>query len=201
MPGKSTDTRERILRVARGLVRKGGPAALTFDAVASRLGISKQAVIYWFPNKEALGVAVVLPAIEREAQAGIAALEGVSDPDSAREAFIKAIARFHLDDLERFRLMYLAPQMGGRLGTARDTGAINRSIHPVTRRMYDRLSEALSHPGQDPQEVRPEAVVLHFSILGVIMMHGLADSIGDPLRHDADSLIAALSATVSGKTV
>lgn len=201
MPGKSTDTRDRILVVARALVRKGGPAALTFDAVASRLGVSKQAVIYWFPNKEALGVAVVLPAIELEAQAGIAALEGMRDPHSARDAFIDAIARFHLADLERFRLMYLAPQMGGRLGTARANGAINRSIHPVTSRMYDRLSEALSQPDQDPQVVRAEAVTLHFSILGVIMMHGLADSIGDPLRHDACSLIAALSAMVSKKAV
>lgn len=194
MAGKSTDTRDRILKMARELVRKGGPAALTFDAVASRLGVTKQAVIYWFPNKEALGVAVVLPAIEREAQVGIAALEGVSDPHSARDAFINAIARFHLDDLERFRLMYLAPQMGGRLGTARATGAINRSIHPVTGRMYDRLSEALSQPGQDPQAVRAEAVALHFSVLGVVMMHGLADAISDPLRHAPDSLIAALSA-------
>ncbi|WP_071796250.1 TetR/AcrR family transcriptional regulator [Natronohydrobacter thiooxidans] len=197
MAPRSSNTRERIVKAARALVRKGGPAALTFDAVANRLGVTKQAVIYWFPNKEALGVAVVLPGVESEAQMGIAAVSGTSDPNEARAAFVNEIARFHLADLERFRLMYLAPQMGARLGKARGNGAINTSIHPVTRQMYDALAAALDVPGKDPQATRREAVALHFAILGVVMMQGLTEAIDDPLRHDADSLIEALSALVA----
>jgi AcrR family transcriptional regulator len=47
-------TRERLLRAAAAVVRRGGPQALTLDAVAAQAGVSKGGLLYHFPSKHAL---------------------------------------------------------------------------------------------------------------------------------------------------
>ena len=74
MPRKNAETAGKILDEARAIVRDLGPDKLTFDAVAERVGITKQAVIYWYPNKARLVEALVRPALEAEATAGKIAL-------------------------------------------------------------------------------------------------------------------------------
>ncbi len=44
-------TKDRIIVAAEGLLRDGGIGALSFDAIARVLGVSKQAVLYWFPPR------------------------------------------------------------------------------------------------------------------------------------------------------
>ena len=61
--------RDAIQCAAKDIVREEGPDKLTFDAVAARVGVSKQAVLYWFPNKARLVEALVRPALEAEAKA------------------------------------------------------------------------------------------------------------------------------------
>ncbi|MGI9395479.1 MAG: TetR/AcrR family transcriptional regulator, partial [Boseongicola sp.] len=70
MARKNAKTAGRILDEARAIVRESGPDKLTFDAVAERVGITKQAVTYWFPNKARLVEALVRPALKAEAAAG-----------------------------------------------------------------------------------------------------------------------------------
>ena len=70
MPKRNAEMAGRILDEARKLVRQGGPDKLTFDAIAARVGVSKQAVVYWFPNKASLVEALVRPALEAEDAAG-----------------------------------------------------------------------------------------------------------------------------------
>lgn len=53
MPSRRV-TREAIVEEARRLVAEQGTAALTFQALASTLGVSKQAIIYWYPSKREL---------------------------------------------------------------------------------------------------------------------------------------------------
>jgi AcrR family transcriptional regulator len=86
------DTRDRILRTVPALVRSGGLGSLTFDAVARRLGISKQAVLYWFPRKEDLLAAVAIPWIRDEARAALAAVENAPDTAAAVQAFVRYVA-------------------------------------------------------------------------------------------------------------
>ncbi|NET49501.1 MAG: hypothetical protein F6K09_12430, partial [Merismopedia sp. SIO2A8] len=69
-------------------------------------------------------------------------------PDQAIRAFISALAVFHTSDLDRFRLMYVTPQIGqrpGRNGTMLTT--LGR-IHPSTTEMYDKLANRLTEGGR-----------------------------------------------------
>lgn len=190
----ASETSERILAAARALVREVGPDKLTFDAVADRVGISKQAVIYWFPNKARLVEALVRPALESESEAGICA---VRDGASAREAirdFITALAVFHTSDLERFRLMYVTPQIGQRPSGRDEMVTTLGRIHPATTRMYDRLAEVLVTSGRYDRMVdaRRAAIAIHTSLLGLILRMAMADTLNSPLRHRNDSLVEAL---------
>ncbi len=54
-----TDTAERILDVAEELIQMRGYVAMSFQTIAERIGIRKPSIIHHFPNKGALGLAVV----------------------------------------------------------------------------------------------------------------------------------------------
>jgi AcrR family transcriptional regulator len=67
-------TREMIIAEARRLVAEHGTAALTFQALASILGVSKQAILYWFPSKRALARHFCLPLLKEERDVVTAAI-------------------------------------------------------------------------------------------------------------------------------
>ncbi len=191
MVARATDTKARIVVAARRLLQAGGPSKVTFDAVAAEVGITKQAVIYWFPTKARLGAALVLPALEAEGAAVQGAVSGLKGAQAA-EAALRALAAFHLADLERFRLMYLAPQMGGVRGEV-----VDPEIHAMTARMYGALAAALGDGAEEP-EIRRRAVALHAAVVGLVTMVALADALGDPLKHGAGDLVEALVAQMVG---
>ena len=60
---------QTLLRSAEALVRGGGFAALTMQAVANSSGMAVGTVYRYFPNKEALAAAVFQSATEREVAA------------------------------------------------------------------------------------------------------------------------------------
>ena len=185
MPKRNAEMADRILDEARKLVREQGPDKLTFDAVAARVGVSKQAVIYWFPNKARLVEGLVRPALEAEAAAGKSALRGDAAPDAAIRAFVQALAVFHMSDLDRFRLMYVTPQIGLRSG--RDGAMLTTlgRIHPATTEMYDALAELLKSGARYERTVdaRRAAIAIHTALLGLILRMAMADQLNAPLRH------------------
>jgi AcrR family transcriptional regulator len=188
MTADSRDTRQRILHAAAALVAEGGPGALTFDAVAARLGRTKQAVIYWFPTKSELMAGVALPHFEAEAETVVAALRGAGSPAEAARRVVAALSDFYLADLDRFRLMYAAAQTGRRAGP-RLAEAVTQRIHPVTGRMYDAIEVALG----DGPEARETAVALHMAALGAGLLTSTTEAMGDPLAHDPARLAARLA--------
>ena len=188
------DTRERILDTAAVLLGSGGLEAVTFDAVAAQLGVTKQAVIYWFPTKGALLSALALPGLRGEAQVAIDAAAGAPDRTEAARAVVRAVIDFHLTDLARFRLMYLSPQIGATPAARQTAAELVEQVHPVTDEMYAAIAGAL---GDGPTS-RETAVALHMAALGHVLLVALTEAIGDPLRHEhgalADRLTAVLSA-------
>ena len=194
MPAKRGETAQRILIAARALVKAAGPDQLTFDAVAAEVGVSKQAVLYWFPNKARLIEALVQPALEAESNAGKAAIRTQSSAGDAIRAFISALAVFHSADLERFRLMYVTPQIGqrpGRNGTMLTT--LGR-IHPSTTEMYDALAEKLVDYGRYDRmiDARRAATAIHTALLGLILRMAMSDALNSPTRSRDDALVDAL---------
>ena len=194
MPGKRGETADRILVAARQIVRSDGPDQLTFDAVAARVGVSKQAVLYWYPNKARLIEALVRPALEAESAAGQSAVRNQNSAGDAIRAFISALAVFHTSDLDRFRLMYVTPQIGqrpGRNGTMLTT--LGR-IHPSTTEMYDTLAEVLVRYERYDRlvDARRAAAAIHTALLGLLLRMAMADALNAPLRSRNDALVDAL---------
>jgi len=91
---KPKPTAERILDAAVDAFGSRGYEATSLDALAAELGITKQAVLYWFPSKEALLDA----AIERGAGELAVALDRAlaqAEPGFARfDAVMGAVFRF-----------------------------------------------------------------------------------------------------------
>ena len=192
--GKRGDTADRILAAALEIVRADGPDHMTFDAVAERVGVSKQAVLYWFPNKARLIEALVRPALEAEAAAGLVAIRNNATSDDAIRAFIGALAMFHISDLDRFRLMYVTPQVGQRSGRGGTMLTTLGRIHPATTEMYDRLADRLVAGGryQDVSDARRAAAAMHTALLGLVLRVAMSDALNVPRKPRDEALIEAL---------
>ncbi|MCG6883592.1 MAG: TetR/AcrR family transcriptional regulator [Silicimonas sp.] len=193
MPKKG-ETAARILAASREIVRSTGPDSLTFDAVAARVGVSKQAVLYWFPNKARLIEALVRPALEAESTAGSRAITSKATPSEAIRAYLGALAVFHTSDLDRFRLMYVTPQIGQRPGRNGQMLTTLGRIHPATTAMYDTLAERLVEGGRYDRliDARRAAAAIHTALLGLILRMAMADALNAPLRLRDDALVEAL---------
>lgn len=192
-----SDTREIILSIARDIVASNGLHAVSFDAIAQKLGRSKQAVLYWFPNKPALLAAMFVPWLAAEAGAATASLETATNRDEAIRSFVIAVAGFHFADLERFRMMYLLPQTARTSATKRQAGPVLDHVHPVTDSLYAALAAHL--PG-DRDEARREALAIHASVLGLVLVFALGDAIRDPLKHGAADMVETLCRALTGRT-
>ena len=188
-------TNDKILEIARSILASDGLNAVSFDEIARRLGKSKQAVLYWFPTKRDLLAAMLQPWLEAEADVAVGSVAHTHQRDEAIVAFVRALAAFHLSDLNRFRMMYLLPQTiaPGSQG-ARDTRPFER-IYPVTGKIYGALA---AHLGGDERSARREAVAIHAAVLGLVVMFGLAAGLKDPLKHTENELVEALAAQLSG---
>lgn len=194
MASKQGETADRILAAAREVVRASGPDRLTFDSIADRVGISKQAVLYWFPNKARLIEALVRPALEAESAAGMAAIRSSDDATHAIRSYVTALAVFHTSDLDRYRLMYVTPQIGQRPGRAGQMLTTLGRIHPSTTQMYDALAEQLLRAGRYGRliDARRAAAAIHTALLGLVLRMAMADALNAPLRLKDDALVDAL---------
>ena len=184
-------TNKKILNAAQDLLSKGGANAVSFDKVATELGITKQAVLYWFPSKSALLAAMFIDWLDTEAQAAEDAVKSAKTANEAISAFVTEIVCFHADNFDRFRMMYLAPQtlkVGSQV--SRKDGAID-GIHQATAKLYSCLAARLEG---NASEARQTALVIHTSVLGLVMMLALADSVSDPLAHSESELVNSLVA-------
>jgi AcrR family transcriptional regulator len=184
---------EAILAEAREIVSEGGSPSLTFQKLASRLGVSKQAIIYWFPTKQDLARELVLPLLRAEADAAVTVLDGASSASDAIARFVRGLAAHHLADLGGFRLIYLATQLDSDASRIMN-GAALEEVHGETSRMYGALERSIA---ADPHrrvsaDPRRAAVAVHMAVIGLLTMVALADAVGDPLAHRTDALTDAL---------
>lgn len=190
------NTKDQILIIARDLLASDGLAAVSFDAIAHRLGRTKQAVLYWYPTKQDLLAALFLPWLEAEADIAAHSVSGTSARDEAIDAFVRAIAAFHLGDLDRFRMMYLLPQTLPPSASEFHSVTLLEQVHSVTDRMYGALADKLN---REVLTARQEAFAIHSAVLGLVLMFGLSDSVKDPLKHSASDMADALIATLTSK--
>lgn len=203
MPTRSRVTRESILETAAAVVSEAGVSALTFQALGDRLGVSKQAIIYWFPNKADLTRALVVPALQLEAEAVAAALRRVRTARKAIEIFLRTLIAFHLGDLGRFRLIYISAQQDLDAWRVAELPVLADAIHAATGQMYGALEALLANASDFDRRRSPRqiAVAAHMSAIGLLSMLSLADAVHDPMAHAPDALIDALVALNTGWVV
>jgi AcrR family transcriptional regulator len=200
MPAKRRVTRDAILDEARRIVAEEGTGALTFQLLASRLGVSKQAIIYWYPSKAELVRDFCLPVLGAEAAAVSAAMEGVEGAPAAIEAFVRTIVTYHLADLARFRLVYLWVQFEPDIVPEPVVAkALLDPIHATTSSGYDLLEAAIAADpeftgGQSPRTL---AVAVDMAAVGLITMLAMADAVDDPWKQSPEELLDALVALLT----
>jgi AcrR family transcriptional regulator len=184
----------RILTIARAILASDGLDGVSFDAIARRLGRSKQAVLYWYPTKRDLLLALFVPWLDAEAAAAEAAVSTIASRPEAIDRFVRTIISFHTENLDRFRMMYLAPQTTGTKPGERDPAVTGHEIYSITDRLYGALAP---HLGGSGKTARQQAVAIHSAALGMVMMLALAESLRDPLKHSENELVDALVASLT----
>ncbi len=187
-------TDEKIIDAAQALLANGGLGAVSFDTIARELGIAKQSVLYWFPTKSDLLAAMFVGWVGAEAREAEESLLSVKNSNEAIDAFVRSITRFHSENLDRFRMMYLAPQTLKAGMQETRNGDVLDKIHATTSQLYGALAARLDGP---PDQARQAAFAIHSAALGLVLMLGLAEGIGDPLAHSEDDLVKALIAKLS----
>lgn len=197
MPPQRRVSRELIQETALGLVERETLTALTFQALANALGVSKQAIIYWYPTKWELIADCALPMMRQEAEALIAALAGSRNGRDAIERFIRAFAHHYENRLPQFRVLYLPQPVVVTEPNAPEQQAALAPIHRVTSSIYAALEAWIAGDpelARDYVSARQLAVAAHMSAVGLMAMFAGADAIGDPFVHPLDKMVDAMLA-------
>ncbi len=203
MPTPSRATRETILEAAAKIISDTGAASLTFQTLGDTLGVSKQAVIYWFPSKADLARELIVPALRLEADTVVDALKRIRSARRGIEVFVRTLVAFHMSDLGRFRLIYAVAQFDPQIWQVAELPRIADNVHETTGRMYAALERILEQAPDfaDHAKARVTAAAAHTSAVGLLSMLSLAEAIHDPLAHAPAALIDASVALATGQCI
>ena len=199
-------TRQSILQGAEAVLLRDGLDALTLEAIAAELGLTKQGLYYHYASKEALLTELALQEWTAAADAVQAATEAAAGAAEALEALVRSYVERYAGRLPMFRLATQGAQLSplaARLGREQ-----LEAIRPLNDRMYgptERKLREAQRAGQADAALDPRrlAFVAHTSAVGLLTMQLMVSAIDDPLRHGeqalVDDLCRALRAAVGGK--
>ncbi|WP_257460378.1 TetR/AcrR family transcriptional regulator [Archangium lipolyticum] len=157
----TTELRERIRREATRLIAQRGFGAISVNDVAQAVGISKQALLYHYPSREALHEAVVSSIVEQSNQHLLLLLSAFSGHGEERLALaMKQLREFFDAEPDAARVILREVLDGDPTQVSR----LQRSMEPWLRLVVDALRQ-----GQREGRVRPEldaeAAVAHMGML------------------------------------
>lgn len=98
--------RREILDVARHVLLETGIGEFTLARVAARAHITKPALYYYFPSKEAIIDGMASDVAEAERDAVDAAIASASDVPHALECALRAYVAFHAAEPDLFRILH-----------------------------------------------------------------------------------------------
>src|SRR2546423_5042886 len=138
-------TAERILDAALAQFGSRGYDATSLDALAAALGVTKQAILYWFPSKEALLDAVVVRSAEDLRVALEAALAGAAPGFGRVDRVMSTVFRFAVRRPALLGLLREANRLGPDVAARLEAGAA-----PLVQRA-PHFPAADEHPGTSPR--------------------------------------------------
>lgn len=196
---KRDKSREEIVAAARRVILKRGISATTLDAVAEEVGLTKAALYYYYPSKDALLFELVFGVFDRHAHDVHGAVAQASDGAAAMRAVIRATIEGFAGNLDDFRLAFMHNQVAGNgPGAVRIAAQQFERLRPLNDLAYAgaarKLSEDWKHErGRARVDPRLMTFLANMAALGVLTMKGMVEHVGDPLKYSDEELIEGLA--------
>lgn len=190
---RRNQSREEILDAARQVLLRNGIAGTTLDAVAKEVGVSKAALYYYFPSKDALFFELIFGNLESQARAVRDAVERADSGADALAAIIRESVKTFTPRLDDFRLAFLHAQVTGQ-GTVHFDKLQFARIRPLNELWFAGAVKKLSEerkkrPGPAQVEPRLLAFLAWLAGIGLLTMKGMVESLDDPLIYSDEQLI------------
>ncbi len=188
-------TRQAILQAAEAVVLRDGLGALTLDAIAAELGLTKQGLYYHYASKEALVAELALQEWSAAADAVHAATQAAASAEDAVDALVRSYVSRYAGRLQMFRLATQSAQLSplaAHLGREK-----LEAIRPLNDRMYGpterklRQAQDAGHAARS-LDARRLAFIAHTSAMGLLAMQSMVSDVDDPLRHPQAGLVDEL---------
>ena len=194
---KRDQSREEILQAARRVLFRSGIGAMTLDAVANEVGMSKTGLYYYFPSKDALVFELVYGVIEAQAKAVQDGVEQAGDGGAALRAIIGETVESFAPRLDDFRLAFLFGQVAGAGAVTWDRDQFAR-IRPLNDMLFARATEKLDaertkRPSRAAVEPRLMAFLAYLAAIGLLTMKGMVEPMKDPLIYSDEELVEGFS--------
>lgn len=191
---RQEQVRAEILDATRRVLLERGLPGLTLPAVAKELELTKAALYYYFPSKEALVGELMVESLARHADLVGSAIDRAGSGAAALEALVRASADYYGARLDELRLTFMVPQVGQ--GAAfRGSPEVLARIRPFNERTYGAVAARI-RADQDAGRVaasidgRRLAFVAHLAVVGVLVMEGLVETTDRaPLIHARAAMI------------
>lgn len=186
-------SREEILDAARRVLLRKGIAATTLDAVAKEVGVTKTALYYYFPSKDALFFELVFGVLQTQAQTVHDVVERAHDGAGALRAIVGESVKSFAPRLDDFRLAFLHGQIASQGSVHFDQQQFAR-IRPLNDLWFAGAAKKLTEerterPGRADVEPRLMAFLAYVAAIGLLTMKGVVESLDDPLLYSDDQLI------------
>lgn len=195
---KRAELRRKILAAARRVLTESGVEAVTLASVAGEVGLTKQALYHYFPNKEALVGTLVASLLNEEVEAILAAVEATKDNRAVLGTVIQAFYQHYIDQLPVFRVVYCQSQITALNPLQLDQQTLREQVNPVTKNLFDVLQDRLAGPRASAsrrRQVRQLAFSAWLAALGLMTMLGITEATRDPLIHTDKQLLDTLVRT------
>lgn len=189
--------REEILDATRSILMRDGTSGLTLDAVAAELGLTKAALYYYFPSKDALLFELTYSELRAEAEDIAASVEEAANGPEALRRLIEASFEHYRGREDAFRLAYLYTQVAGP-GNPHFSPEMIEKVRPINDLIYGnaqrKLTADVGEGAPTPRaSTRRLAFLAHMSVIGLLTMKGMVEAQGDPLVHSDEELLEDLA--------
>ena len=190
-------SREEIVAAARRVMLRDGIAATTLDAVAKEIGLTKAALYYYYPSKDALYFELIFSAVEAESRAIHDAVAKTNGGGEALHALIRETVRTFAARMDDFRLTFMHGQVAGSSAVSFGAEQFAR-IRPLNELAYAGATASLAREwkharGRAGVEPRLMVFLANVAAVGVLTMKGTVESLGDPLLYSDEELIEGLA--------
>ncbi len=200
---RRAQSREEILEATRRLILRDG-VGITLDAIAEEVGLTKAALYYYYPSKDALLFEIVyrlFMAHGSEVEREVASTKSGAD---ALAAIIRSTVKSFAPRMADYRLAFLHGQVGGP-DAVKMLPEFFARIRPINDLAYGGATKRLEEEGDAMGTIsgipaRRLAFLAHVAAIGLLTMKGMVESVGDPLLYSDDVLIGDLSRIFAAAT-